>query len=143
MLCTLVVSAVLPLRTFLEQRGRIADLEQEQAAARERVASLEHAKQQLQDPAFLAAEARRRLHMARPGEVSYVLVTPSPAPTPAAEAEAEAEAGPEAPWWTQVYADVQAADRSGEAAPAPTPAVPAPAPAAPAPAAPAPAAPAP
>ncbi|HWH29929.1 MAG TPA: septum formation initiator family protein, partial [Mycobacteriales bacterium] len=95
-LCTLVVSAALPLRTFLEQRGRIADLEQEQAAARERVAALEHAKQQLQDPAFLAAEARRRLHMARPGEVSYVLVTPTPTPAPAAETEAP-QAGPEAP----------------------------------------------
>jgi cell division protein FtsB len=126
--CTLVFSAALPLRAFLAQRAEIAELEQAQAAARERVASLEEQKRQLEDPAFLAAEARRRLHMARPGEVSYVLVTPPPAP-PAEEGAPEPEGGPAAPWWSQVWAGVAEADRSpaepeADVAPGPAPAEP-------------------
>jgi hypothetical protein len=110
-----VFSAALPLREFLAQRAEIASLEQEQTEARDRVAALEHAKQQLEDPAYVAAEARRRLHMARPGEVSYVLITPPPAP-PGDDAPAEPAGGPDTPWWSQVWASVAAADRApGEA----------------------------
>ena len=108
---TLVFSAVIPLKTFLEQRGEIAEMERDQAAARERVAALEHAKAQLEDPAFVAAEARRRLHMARPGEVSYVLIDPQPAPD-AVEPEAAEDA--DAPWWSQVLSSVEEADRGAE-----------------------------
>ena len=115
---TLVVSAVLPLQTFLDQRADIAELERSQAAARERVAALEAEKEQLHDPAFLAAEARRRLHMARPGEVSYVLITPPPA-APEAAAEGGPAAGPDAPWWAQVRDSVAEADRGPQPAPAP------------------------
>ena len=119
---TLAFSAALPVREYVQQRSEIDRLQTEQAEARERVAALEHAKQQLQDPAHIAAEARRRLHMAHPGEVAYVLITPPPAP--AAEDGAGA-AGPDAPWWGQVWGSVESADRppaeepTGEEQPAP------------------------
>lgn len=128
---TLVLSAALPVREYLDQRADIATLEQEQAAARERVEVLEEAKQQLQDPAFIAAEARRRLHMARPGEVTYLLITPTPEPV-AGEVEGAPPAGPDAPWWSQVWGSVRAADSPpAPAAPQPSPAAPQPSPAAP------------
>jgi cell division protein FtsB len=115
--CTLVFSAALPLREFLAQRGEIASMEQEQAEARERVAALEHAKQQLEDPAYIAAEARRRLNMARPGEVSYVLIPPT-APVAPDEGVPDTQVGPDAPWWSQVWASVAAADRGAADGPA-------------------------
>jgi cell division protein FtsB len=110
--CALVVSAALPLREFLSQRGTIARLEQQQALQRERVEALEAAKRRLQDPAFVQAEARRRLHFVMPGETAYVLLAPEPGQAPAgATAEQVAEAaGPEQPWFSQLWSSVQAAD---------------------------------
>jgi cell division protein FtsB len=119
---TLVLSAALPVREYFDQRADIAELEQEQALARERIAALEEAKRQLNDPAFLAAEARRRLHMARPGEVTYVLLTPEPVP---ADSEATAPESDDAePWWSQVWASVRTADEPVPPAEAPPPPAP-------------------
>lgn len=112
---TLVLSGALPLREYLEQRGAITQLEQDSAAARERVAGLELAKDMLDDPAHIAAEARRRLHMARPGEIGYVLITPDAVPE--AAPEAVAGASPDQPWWSQVWGSVEAADRPPPPAP--------------------------
>jgi len=127
--CTLVFSAALPLRTYFAQRAEISSMEREQAETRERVEALEHARQQLEDPAFVAAEARRRLHMARPGEVTYVVIPPEgEGPADAAEGAAPPAGGPEAPWWAQVWASVAEADQPAADEPAaqPGPAAPAP-----------------
>lgn len=109
----LVASAALPLREYLSQRQEIGELEQAQAQTRERIAELEAEKARLQDPAYVAAEARRRLHFVLPGETAYVVL----APDGAAVAEAEASKGAEEPWYSQVWDSVEQADR-----PVPTPA---------------------
>jgi cell division protein FtsB len=101
----LVASAALPMREYVNQRSDIAALESAQAAQRERVAELEAEKQRLQDPAYVAAEARRRLHFVLPGETAYVVLAPEPG---AVEEEAK---GPEAPWYSQVWGSVEEADR--------------------------------
>src|SRR3954449_12675148 len=112
-LCALVVSAALPLREFLSQRADIRHLQQSQAAARARVASLEEQKARLEDPDYVAALARDRLHFVRPGEIAYVVIAPSAAPVPAADAQrvASAPPGPEAPWYSQLWGSVRGADR--------------------------------
>ncbi len=116
--CALVVSAALPLREYLSQRSQIASAQAKQAVQQQRVAALEDQLRQLQDPAFLKAQARTRLHFVLPGETAYVVLTPSAAPVPAgALALKGARAtGPEAPWYSQVWGSVRAADR-----PAPLP----------------------
>lgn len=103
----LLASAALPMREYVNQRSEIAALESAQSAQRERVAALEAEKQRLQDPAYLAAEARRRLHFVLPGETAYVVLAPEPG---TAEAQDEAE-GPESPWYSQVWGSVEEADR--------------------------------
>ncbi len=119
MLCALVVSAALPLREYLGQRGQIAQLQQKRALHEARVRALEAQLRQWQDPAYVAAQARSRLHFVLPGETAYVLLTPSAAPLPALPGRAGSRAtGPEAPWYSQVWGSVQAADR---VAPRPTP----------------------
>ena len=110
----LLVSAALPLREYLAQRGDIAALESEQTDARARVAELEAEKERLQDPAYIAAEARRRLHFVLPGETAYVVLAPAEA---VAEAEGEGPAGADAPWYSQVWGSVQEADRPSTDAP--------------------------
>jgi cell division protein FtsB len=111
--CALVVSAALPLREFLSQRADIRHLEQSQAAARARVAQLEEQKARLGDPAYVAALARDELHFVRPGETAYVVIAASAAPASATEARraASAPAGPQAPWYSQLWGSVRSADR--------------------------------
>ena len=111
--CGLLVSAALPLREFLGQRSTIAELEQAQAEARTRVALLEEQKERLEDPAYVAALARDRLHFVRPGETAYVVIAPSAPPAEPRDAQraASAPAGPEAPWYSQVWGSVRSADR--------------------------------
>jgi cell division protein FtsB len=101
----LLASAALPMREYVNQRREIAELEQAQALTRDRVAELEAEKQRLQDPVYIAAEARRRLHFVLPGETAYVVLAPE---TPAVEEGAE---GPASPWYTQLWGSVQEADR--------------------------------
>ncbi len=102
----LLASAALPMREYLHQRGEIAALESAQAAQRDRVAGLEAEKERLQDPAYVAAEARRRLHFVLPGETAYVVLAPEEG-----LAEDEKAKGPEAPWYSQVWGSVEEADR--------------------------------
>src|SRR3954462_233874 len=112
-LCALVVSAALPLREFLSQRADIRHLQQSQSAARARVAAPEAQKARLEDPDYVAALARDRLHFVRPGETAYVVIAPSAAPATPTEARraASAPAGPEAPWYSQLWGSVRSADR--------------------------------
>jgi cell division protein FtsB len=111
--CALVVSAALPLREFLSQRGDIRRLEQSEAAARHRVTALEEQKARLSDPAYVAALARDRLHFLRPGESAYVVIAPTaPAAAPKdAKRAADAAVGPNGPWYSQLWGSVRSADR--------------------------------
>ena len=111
--CALVVSAALPLREFLSQRADIRHLEQSQTAAKQRVAQLEEQKARLADPDYVAALARDRLHFVRPGEMAYVILDPQAAPQTPKDAQraAAAPAGPQAPWYSQMWGSVRSADR--------------------------------
>lgn len=126
--CGLVVSAALPLREYLSQRGRIAESRAKVAQQQAQVEALEHQLQQWKDPAYVKAQARTRLHFVLPGEVAYVVLAPSAVPVPSGTAvlPGVSAVGPEAPWYTQVWGSVRAADR----VPAPRRTAPSPAPAA-------------
>lgn len=116
-LCALVVSAALPLRELLSQRGQIAEARAAQSQQKAKVAALEAQLRQLQDPAYVKGQARTRLHFVLPGETAYVVLAPSAAPVVPGQ-KAAAATGPEQPWYSQVWGSVKAADRP---APAPTP----------------------
>ncbi|MCP3798729.1 septum formation initiator family protein [Allokutzneria sp. A3M-2-11 16] len=77
--CALVLSVAVPLRTYISQRSEIRQetLLQQQNAAE--VRRLEERKAQLLDPAQVEAEARRRLKYVNPGETPYVVELPTPA----------------------------------------------------------------
>ena len=118
--CALVVSAALPLREYLSQRGHIAEAQAQQARQKARVQALEDQLRQLQDPAYIKAQARTRLHFVLPGETAYVVLLPSAAAVPVGRAAltGATATGPEAPWYSQVWGSVKAADRP---APVPSP----------------------
>jgi cell division protein FtsB len=111
--CALVVSAALPLREYLSQRGRIASAEAKNAQQQQRVAALQRQLEQLKDPAYVKAQARERLHFVMPGEYAYVVIRPSAAPVAPGRAalQGTVASGPEAPWYSQVWASVRVADK--------------------------------
>ena len=109
-LCALVISAALPLRGYLAQRGQIAELAQSQTAQRVRVAELQQERTLLDDPTHIAALARERLHFVKPGETSYVVIGPRAAAVPPTAGGPVLPAGPDSPWWSQLWGSVRTAD---------------------------------
>jgi len=77
----LAVMAVVPARQYIEQRGRISDLERRTAELEERNADLSAEVERLHDPAELERLARECLGMVAPGEIAFV--TPGQGPSKA------------------------------------------------------------
>jgi len=74
---TLVVLAafvlVPTLGTYLDQRARVAALEQAVRIGAEQVAELEAERDRWNDPAYITTQARERLFYVSPGEVVYLV----------------------------------------------------------------------
>ncbi len=99
------LSLALPIREWVVQRSTIASLEADVAAAQQRVADLQVAQQRWQDPAYVAAQARERLHFVRPGEIGYVVLGADDRPLVVTDPAAAAET----PWWSTLWESVNAA----------------------------------
>lgn len=98
--CALALSVAVPLRTYLGQRDDVALEEQRQADLRAQVEALEERKAQLEDPAQVEAEARRRLRYVMPGETPYMVELPDEESETAGEAPAKGKAKDES--WYQL-----------------------------------------
>jgi cell division protein FtsB len=102
---TLLLALSVPVRSWFAQRAQIASLRADVEAAQQRVADLEEEKQRWEDPSFVAAEARRRLHFVLPGEVGYVTLG-----TEQDVVAADAAAGTGEPWFTALWGAVREVD---------------------------------
>ncbi len=112
-LCVLALALTVPLRQYVAQRGKVAQLRAKQQQAQARVDALEAQKRRLQDPAYVEQLARERLHFVRPGEVPYILLTPSPTPTPVAPGTPDgAKVGGEGPWYSRLWGTVESAGKA-------------------------------
>lgn len=107
-LAALVVTLAIPVRAWLSQQSEIAALEADVAQARERVAGLEQELADWEDPAFVVAQARSRLHFVFPGEVGYVVLGEDDRPiVPEAQQPTD-----QAPWYSRLWESTLQADRS-------------------------------
>jgi len=74
----LIVAALLvlaaPLKTLIEQRQQIAQLEASLADAQDAVDDLNDEVARWSDPAYIQAQARERLYYVLPGDISYLVV---------------------------------------------------------------------
>lgn len=74
----LIVAALLvlatPLKTLIEQRQQIAQLEASLAEAQDAVDDLNAEVARWSDPAYIQAQARERLYYILPGDISYLVV---------------------------------------------------------------------
>lgn len=73
-LIIIALTLAVPVRNWFAQRAEIASLEADLEATQANVAELLIQKERWEDPAFIAAEARRRLHFVLPGETGYVTI---------------------------------------------------------------------
>jgi hypothetical protein len=104
------------LREFLAQRGEIAQLRARTAAQEQRVAQLQEQKQRWQDPAYVKAQARQRLHFAMPGDTAWITI---PEDATAGRPAGPAKAPEQRPWYSDMWASVEAASAGESAAPRP------------------------
>lgn len=115
LLVTLAIVGVMlavPVRNWFGQRAEIAELQAQIVVTQDRVEELQIEQQRWQDPAFVAAEARRRLHFVMPGEIGYVALGADG--RPAAESISELAADKNPTWFTKLWGAVQEADDSVE-----------------------------
>ena len=73
-----------PLRTYVQQRGRLSDLHRQAQQLEGQNAQLANRVQELRDPAVLERLARQCLGLVRPGETAFITVPKHGAPTPPA-----------------------------------------------------------
>lgn len=72
------VAVAVPLRQLVEQRAEIAEARQANERTRAAVLALEQTAKRWQDPAYIAAQARARLHLVMPGETAFIVLADEP-----------------------------------------------------------------
>jgi cell division protein FtsB len=107
--CMLAISLAYPLREFLAQRGDIGDYEAKVAAQEKRVAELTRSRERWNDPAYVKAQARERLHFVMPGETVYIVLEADEAPAPVAATERSTRPVPKQPWFGDLWESVEVA----------------------------------
>ncbi|WP_305853012.1 septum formation initiator family protein [Kitasatospora sp. SUK 42] len=136
-LCSLVAILAYPTRQFISQRAEISAQRAKADHARQQVERLRRDKARWQDPEYVKAQARARLHYAVPGETPYIALDqagPATAQSAAPSTEpstASASSGGSAkaakPWYASVWDSVDAADTVALAPATPRPLPPSPA----------------
>lgn len=117
-LVILIAILAIPFKEWVTQRARISDLEAQLAWHTQRAADLEASLKRWDDPAYVEAQARARLHFVRPGEVGYVVLTDAETATSDTTATRPMAQAPKGgPWWSAVWSTVQAADAPKHSAP--------------------------
>jgi cell division protein FtsB len=108
----LIFAYAYPVRVYLAQESQIEQMEKQQRDQRQRIQDLNARVAQWADDDYVIAQAASRLHLVPKGHLLYVVGTGDSAtgsPTAAADA----------PWYSQVWSGIQAADNPPPATPKP------------------------
>ncbi len=115
-LCAVALSVAYPVRNYLSQRAQETAVVAQQHELEQQIVDLQARKAALQDPAYIKAEAKRRLQYVSPGDTVYVVRAPplptSPAgaatsPAGAGAAAAQAPAAAPDPWYAALWDTLQ------------------------------------
>jgi hypothetical protein len=101
------------LRPWVSQRSQISDGDQKVRELQSEVDALADERRRWDDPAYVRAQARERLHFVMPGETGYVVLSDpassgSKSDPRTADAAVPVRAGDE-PWYARVWESVQIA----------------------------------
>ncbi|WP_309066511.1 FtsB family cell division protein [Microbacterium sp.] len=109
------------LGTYLEQRQRIASVQESVQVTKEQIAELELQRERWEDPAYITTQARERLYYVKPGEVIYLIdddLDPAALPPEQQEVSDEIEERP-ADWMPQLLRSLTSAGLARTAVEAP------------------------
>jgi hypothetical protein len=107
----LAVALSVPIRHWLTQRAEVAALRADIAASSARVIELQTELSRWSDPAFISAEARRRLHFVLPGEIGYITIARDG--TPAESILSDAAAQTPRGWHSVLWESIEDANSPG------------------------------
>jgi cell division protein FtsB len=110
-LAIIALTLAVPIRHWFAQRAEIAALEADLEGTQQRVADLLIQKERWEDPAFIAAEARKRLHFVLPGETGYVTIGADGVGVVDVD---ESTAEPALPWFDALQSALVEIDRGPE-----------------------------
>lgn len=103
--CALALTLAVPLRTYVSQRQQLAATASTHTSLAAEVARLQDQLSQLNDPAYVAAQARERLQYVLPGQTPYDVALPA---ATAASAKKAADAAKAAgPWYSRLWSSVR------------------------------------
>lgn len=103
--CALALTLAVPLRTYVSQRQQLAETAVTQTRLAEEVAGLKHQLTQLDDPAYVAAQARERLQYVLPGQTPYDVTLPAASAADVKRAADAAQAT--GPWYSRLWSTVR------------------------------------
>ncbi|MGH2557297.1 MAG: FtsB family cell division protein [Actinomycetota bacterium] len=83
----LLISLVVPLRSYIAQRDRLNQLERQTQILQEQKTKLQRQVELLQDPAYLERIARECLGMVKKGEIGFIVVPEGSSQAPAPPAD--------------------------------------------------------
>ena len=98
--CAVALALAVPLRNYLAQRAELGVEVSKEQQLRVSLAAHDQEKGALSDPAYIAAEAKRRLQYVKPGDTVYVMHAP---PLAAPKVAAAPSVGPAAPWYSHLW----------------------------------------
>ena len=111
--CSLIAVLAYPTRQFIAQRAQIAQQQAAARRARAQVVQLRRVQARWQDPAYIEAQARERLHYGFPGETPFSAVDPNPAaaaPTGSSASVAPQPGAVTQPWYDNMFESLNRAD---------------------------------
>jgi len=110
--CALVLALSYPVKDYLAQRGQLSSLAADNARRAAAISRLIAAQQELTDPAYIKAQARKRLQYAMPGDTVFVVVQNGARPSTSDVVVKATHNAPATPWYDKVWGSVRAADRA-------------------------------
>jgi cell division protein FtsB len=108
--CAIALSLAYPVREYLAQLRQIDQLEAQQAQIAGQLQKLRAERAALASPAYVAQQARDRLHMCLPAQTCYVIISPKKAP--ARSVTAVAGHAVATPWYERLWTSVHEADKA-------------------------------
>ncbi len=115
------------VRPYLAQRSQVAEGKEDLVRLQQEVDALQAQRDRWNDPDYVKAQARSRLHMVMPGEVGYVNLEPgrrTTARTDPRSAAAAVPPGSDQAWYGTLWQSVRSAGTPTPPVPAPTPVTP-------------------
>lgn len=101
--CVLTLTIAGPVRTYFGQRTEMKQLAATEERLRAQIEELEEQKEKLEDPVYIAAQARERLGFVMPGEIPYQVQLPPDAAVPGTAGGGTPKSRPGEPWYTSLW----------------------------------------